>query len=244
MIKFIIASLVFGFPLVSFAQLSPPKVIALVPPGNNLENENQIEDLCPKSSLSNEACRKERLSPRTWELGVYEGANAKSKFLGKILVTGTPGKGLEALYKPVAGSQIKLPSDSKETDWGYSSFFEFTVSKVAGDWIQLPKRPFVKPVWINIKKDWSKKDAPEMPPEPRELETDTVYSAGSLGDIVITNFSGKEFRYRKENRNDMSCGESKVKVAPADLREFVRPITDLYDKDGHLIVWIKYSRGC
>jgi hypothetical protein len=227
-----------------YAHLSPPQVIALIPPDNNLENENLIETLCPKSSPNLQHCREEKLSAKLWNLTVYEKETKDSKILGKIQITGTPGKGLLAKYIPNEKSPVSFPSDSNGTDWGYSSYFEFTVSNLAGDWLQLPSRPFSNPVWINIKKDWPKKGDLDLRPSPRPLDTELVYSTATLGDIVITKFSAKEFSYRKENPNDMLCGEESKKVSPADLKETIKPIDVLFDKDGHLITWPKYSRGC
>ena len=231
-------------PILAFAHLNPPKVIALIPPGNNLENENLIENLCPKTSSNMKKCREEKLQPKTWELNVYENAKEDSEALGKILIIGIPGRGLKAQFAPVKGVPKDFPSDSSNTDWGYSSFFEFTVSKTEGYWIQLPKRPFPSPVWINIKNDWSKKTEDELLPTPSVLDSETVYSVPNLGDIVITSFKDKNFSYREENSNDMLCGEEPQKIPPEKLKETTRPIDVLYDKDGHLLAWPKYSRGC
>lgn len=228
----------------SFAQLSPPQVIALIPPDINLENENLIESLCPKSLPNQKSCRDEKLRPRTWRLSVYERANANSRLLGSVLVEGTPGKGLKAQFVANGQSPINLPPDSKGTDWGYSSYFEFTVADVIGDWIQLPKRPFPAPVWINIKREWQKLGEPGLIPNPNPLGTETVYAVPSLGNIIITKFSEKDFRYRPENANDMLCGEEPKSIPPSQLKETVKPISILFDKDGHLVAWPAYSRGC
>ena len=164
------------FSTLAHAHLNPPQYIALVPPDNNLEYENRIEELCPKTLPNVAKCKEEKLRAKTWTIKVYENASVDSKSLGKILVTGIPGKGLTAQYAPIEGTPKDFPSDSKNTDWGYSSFFEFTVSKTNGDWIQLPKRPFQTPVWINLNKDWHKKNDSEILPTPQTLETDTVYT--------------------------------------------------------------------
>jgi hypothetical protein len=189
-------------------------------------------------------CREEALRAKTWSLSVYEKPSADSKSLGKIHIIGTPGKGLKAQFIPVGGTPEEFECDSKGSDWGYDSFFEFTVSQVEGDWTQLPKRPFQSPVWINLKKDWSTKRANEVLQFPIALRTETVYTVENLGDIVITGFNGKNFSYRLENENDMLCGEDPQKIPSEELKLITKPIDALYDKDGHLIAWPKYTRGC
>lgn len=231
-------------PSLSHAYLNPPQTISLVPPDNNLENENQIERLCPKASPDVQKCRQEKLGPQTWVLNVFESPSAASQTPGRILITGIPGKGMNAQYEQKGQKPVPFVSDSKETDWGYSSFFEFTVSDMAGDWIQLPKRPFAHPIWINIKKDWQKKGDLDLRPTPKPLETEMVYTTGELGNIVITKFFELQFSYRKENANDMSCGEEPKKISPNDFTESVKPIEKLFDKDGHLIAWPAHTRGC
>lgn len=231
-------------PLLAYAHLNPPKFIPLIPPDNNLEAFNQLEKLCPSTSPDVADCRADKMKPKTWTLTVYEKASKDSKILGKVLVIGSPSEGLKALYVPVKGSPQNFPSDSSNSDWGYSSYFEFTISQTEGDWIQLPKRPFEKPVWININKDWPKKNEEEIYPFPRKLSIDVVYETPTLGDIVILGFSGNSFSYRHENSNDMLCGEEPLEIPPERLKPKTKPIEALYDKDGHLIAWPKYSRGC
>ena len=232
------------FPLIGHAQLNPPQVISLVPPDNNLENENLIETLCPSAASNSKACRAEKLAAKTWKLNVYEKAAPDSKILGQIEIIGTPGKGLEAKFIQSDQAAIGFPPDSNGTDWGYSSYFEFTVKDVSGDWIQLPARPFSAPVWINIKKDWPAQGTLDQRPVPHSLNTEIVYSVRDLGDVVFTKFTKKDFIYRKENPNDMLCGEEPKKIPAADLKEKTKPVEVLFDKDGHLLAWPKYLRGC
>lgn len=232
------------FSSVTFAHLHPPQTIKLIPPDNNLENENRIEELCPKSLKNSEACRKEKLAAKTWTLNVYEKPDLSSRRLGEIHVIGTPGKGMLARFAPLGKSPIDFPSDSTGTDWGYSCYFEFTASDVKGDWTQLPKRPFPEAVWINIKKDWPVQGDFDLRPTPQPLDVDSVYTVKSLGSIVVTKFSGKEFSFRKENANDMSCGNDPKEISPAELKESTKPISILFDSDGHLIAWPTYCRGC
>ncbi len=231
-------------PFLSFAYLNPPRVISLIPSDHNLENENQIETLCPKTSVNFESCKKEKLRPRIWSLKIYETPDAQSQAIGKIQITGIPGKGLRAQYLPEGKAPMDFPSDSKGTDWGYSCYFEFTVVDEKGDWFQLPKRPFPKSVWINPKIDWGKGGDLSTSFTSRPLDNETVYNAGALGNIVITKFSASEFRFRKENVNDMSCGNEPKNISPIELKEITKPISTLFDKDGHLIVWPAYCRGC
>lgn len=244
LLKKLLFAIGFVLPTYAFGQLNPPQVISLVPPDNSLENENLIETLCPATSVNLKTCRKEHLASKTWKLNAFEKPSADSKIFGQIEITGKPGKGLDAKFIETGKAAVNFPSDSNGTDWGYSSYFEFTVRNISDDWIQLPARPFSSPVWINIKKEWPKQGELDLRPTPQVLNTETVYSVRDLGDIVITKFSKKEFSYRKENPNDMLCGEEQKKNSPAELKELTKPIDVLYDKDGHLLAWPKYLRGC
>ncbi|WP_413578614.1 hypothetical protein ACLVWU_08765 [Bdellovibrio sp. HCB290] len=139
---------------------------------------------------------------------------------------------------------VDFPSDSNGTDWGYSCYFQFTVSDVKGDWIQFPKRPFSSPVWVNLRKDWAKnyKDGQNVLLSP--LEEEVVYLVKNHKKIVITKFKGTKFNYRSENANDMNCDGEPKEVPSEELKESIKPISDLFDEDGHLVAWPAYCRGC
>jgi hypothetical protein len=249
--QLLLAFILMGTPAASWGFLNPPQFIALMPPGANevLERENQIDTLCPPKAADHEKCRTEKLKPQSWNLNVYQDKSASSKKLGVIVITATPGKGVKAIYTDAAKKSVPLESDTGAGDWGYSSYFEFGLNNAQGDWLQLPKRPFPTPVWINLKAEWPTKNKPgevikEIFPTADKMETGTPYTAGKLGSIVITQFSGQNFSFRKENPNDMLCGEEPVKVPASDLKTTTKPIGDLFDGDGHLIAWTTHSRGC
>lgn len=231
-------------PLSSFALLNPPEFVSLVPPGayTVLEKENQLTQLCSQNDpLKVEKCKEENLKPQSWSVSVYAEPKKDSKTLGKLILTATPGKGMTAEFQDNANKTWTVLSDSKQTDWGYSSFFEFSIRDKKGDWLQLPKKPFQNPVWINLKTTWPNE---EIPREPSSMEPGTVYTVEGLGDIVITTFKGYTFTYRMENKNDMLCGDEPAVVPKSEIKEFTKPVDLLYNSDGHLIAWIKYSRGC
>lgn len=234
-------------PCFGFSLLNPPQYISLMPSeaGEVLERENQIDTHCPKETTKDiKACKEEKLKPQKWQLTVFQEPKMESKKLGLIVITATPGKGVIAEFVDSNKKSVPFESDSKGTDWGYSSYFEFTVKDIKGDWIQLPRRPFPQPIWINIKAEWPIKGPHGYLPTPSPMNSESVYSAGALGDIVITQYSGTKITFRKENENDMPCGEE-AKTIPAEmLKETTKPIESLYDSEGHLIAWLKNPRGC
>jgi len=239
--------LLFALPAVSLGFLNPPQFISLMPPGAHevLERENQIENLCPKNKPSFAKCRADVLKPQSWALPVYKEKYETSQRLGMIVITATPGKGVAAVFTDTGKKAVPFKSDSDQTDWGYSSYFEFSLNDIQGDWLQLPKRPFPTPVWINLKIAWKALDKPDaLFPAPTAIEVDRIYAAGKLGNIVITKFDKQSFTFRKENKNDMLCGDEPTQVSPQELKMQTRPISELYDGDGHLIAWIAYARGC
>lgn len=243
----ILFSIIVGIHFQSRAHLNPPQIISLIPPGAHevLERENLLTTLCPPKSTRNlNKCRSEKLKPVTWELTLYKEASPKSSKVGNIRITAIPGKGVQAEYSTDQKQWHPLKSDSTQTDWGYSSYFEFTVKDIRNDWIQLPRRPFPEPVWINLKRDWPLRNADEVLPLPAELQTDFVYSVEPLGNIVILNFSGQNIVYRNENKNDMLCGDEPQPVSAKELKEFTKPVDVLFDTDGHLKAWPAYPRGC
>lgn len=249
--KYLIVLILTVVPAISFGFLNPPQFIGLIPPGAHqvLERENQIAELCPIKNTDHEKCRAENLKPQSWSLNVYQDKSSSSKKLGTIFITATPGKGIEAVFTGDDKKTVPLNSDSKQTDWGYSSYFEFSLTDVQGDWLQLPKRPFATPVWINLKADWKTTEKPgkeiaSIFPTPASMEAETIYSVKKLGNVVITKFEGKTFTYRNENPNDMLCGDEPKKIPPGDLKTQTKPISELFDEDGHLIAWVAYSRGC
>lgn len=225
-----------------------PQYVRLKPKdsGAKIALLNKKDDkVCPlKSGASTEEvfayqkCRRKNYKPLVEKINVYSDPNSSSKLLGQIVVTITMEDGTSGKFV-TKGSEESMEPDSKGTDPGYDGYFEFTVSQVSGDWIQLPKRPFEKPVWINLKKDWGTARAPEVQP----LGIGTVVDS-PFGKIVALDFTETEFVYRNEGASSSVCGEEATDDSPEDLKEHRVPLKEIYDSDGHLLLWSKYTRGC
>lgn len=238
------------FPAVSWAHLSPPQIISLIPPGalETLELENTAHNQClsaKKAGQDPEKCRAEKLkqlesgAERIWEISLYETPDLTAAKLGRVRIEALPGKGLEATFIDKDDQRVGLKPESANSDWGYGNYFQFTVSAVQGEWLQLPKGTLGRPAWMNLKKDWKTEDVPQ----PEALETDRVYTS-PLGDIVFLEFSKSEFSYRAENENDLPCGEEPKEIPPERLKTSKKPLEVLFDSTGRLKAWIKYARGC
>lgn len=229
------------------ALLNPPMIISLVPPGGYevLEMENQIDRLCPEKDLNlKEKCKAEKLKEKKWDIDIYEQADLKAKKMGVITIKVIPGKGIQAQIETQDKKNFDLLSETENSDWGYGSYFQFTVSAVKGDWVQLPKKGLMPAFWFNLKHQWGSDKSTEIIPQPELLAADMVYDSKKHGSIYIIKFQGNNLIYREENENDMLCGEEQKKIDPEKLKEFTKPIEEFYNEEGRLNLWIKYSKGC
>lgn len=225
------------------AATSAPLIVSLVPPGalQVLDAKDLLDDLCPpKNGKADLVCRKEKMASKVYNLSLYEAPSLDAKKTGRIVLTVTPGKGIVAQFIDDKNKSITFDSDSNG-NWNYNSYFEFSVKESKGDWVLLPKRPFASDVWINRKSEWSSKS--EALPVPEKIKPG-MYSSKTLGDIVITRLTAAAVTYRMENANDMGCGEPPVKITPAQLKTWTKPLDVLFDADGHLTAWNAHPEGC
>jgi hypothetical protein len=201
-----------------------------------LENQNRIDRLCPPTQPQalREACRRERLSPRTWTLDVREHPSLSSARTGSIRITATPGSGLTFAYAGQDGTVQFLP-DLFDADWGYGPYFHQTYRDRRGSWFELPKGPLPGPGWIDMSR---------LGPVPdvRDIEAGQVYLLNSESFFLIGIREGS-VTFRPEQPADQWCREGEPPaLTPFQARTF--PVRELYDADGHLILKIKYLRGC
>lgn len=232
-------------PLVAFGE--GIKTIQLFPsdPTNKFLHEaNKIKQVCPERKNDSPAefrrrnkCYDENMKPVQQTIDLYESADFKSKIVGQIQVTIGLENTTKITYKYGKHSGDYEP-DSEGTDDGYSGYYLYTVAAESGDWIQLPKEPFDKPVWINLSKAWGA----EWAPKPQPIDKD-IYES-HLGAIVITKIEGKTFTYRRENEADMNCTGEKIDDSKLNMETFTKDISELYDRNGHLTLRHKYPRGC
>lgn len=230
-----------------------PKYIQLKPKDSSTKIDllnKRDNKICPlmdgasiEENIAFQKCRRKNYKSLVERINVYGVPSLSSKLLGQIIVTITMEYGTSGKFM-AKGIEKAMDPDSRGTDPGYDGYFEFTVSDVSGDWIQLPKRPFEKPVWINLKEDWGAARAPEV----QYLGIGTVVDS-PFGDVVTLDFTETEFVYRNEGSSSSGCGEeseneSPAEESPEDLKEHRVPLKEIYDFDGHLLLWSKYTRGC
>ncbi len=217
-----------------FLRLVPPRSVEV------LERENLITKLCPAALGAEKlkSCREEKLKPMSWELRVFSEPKDSAATLEKIIVTATPGVGLVARYRTKDGKLIEMKPDQFDADFGYGPWFDFTVKAVSGDWVQLPKRPFSKPVWVHPKADWK---LPATSDLLVSLELGTVLKMEGLGHFVVTRIDKGKVSLREETPADMACGEE---VKPVSKPTRTLPIESFFDADGHHKVSTAYTRGC
>ena len=203
-----------------------------------LENENQMANLCPDTLPSDRKsqCEAERRRPKQWEIGVFAIPSEGTHRIGRIIVTATPGRPLVTSFQE-SGSSIQRPfqTDLYLEDWGYGPYFHQTIVEQRGPWFLLPKNPFPAPAWINLN-DISK-----------EFDTQTVEVGGiyelETKSIVIVAYSQSGIVVRQEQPADMWCRDGDPPpLIPSETVEI--KYQDLFDKDGHLKIRIKYVKGC
>ena len=201
------------------------------------ENENQINRLCPKSMSqdSNEKCRKNNLAEKSWTIEAYRSPGNTSEKVGEILITVKPGSSFVASFKDNAGTIRNFETDLYDQDWGYGPLFHQTLLDKKEDWIQIPIKSLDTPVWINPKDNIEYLDI-------ITIAEGHVYLLDGES-IVITKKEGDTLFFRKEQPSDMWCYEGNPpKLKASEIKRI--NVEQLYDSHKHLMLDIKYKRGC
>ena len=204
-----------------------------------LENANRINALCAHTaagSSQRDECRVEMLEPRQYEIKLHAEPHASAGAIGTIVVEATPGSGLRAFFRPTTGAPAtEFVPDLFDVDWGYGPYFHQTLLEQRGPWFLLPADPLPRPAWVNLREFGD--DANLRPVEVGDIVT------GPLGDLFVLGVETGSLRARPEQQADMWCeGDDPPPLNPHT--EVLIPPDELYSKSGHLLVKIKYTRGC
>lgn len=204
-----------------------------------LENENQLETLCSKftkDSADWQKCRKDKLAPQVRLIRLWLGPSGQAALAGSLRLVATPGKGLQAFFVPPAGGAgMEFRPDLYDVDWGYGPFFHMTVLERRAAWFRLPEQPFPANTWINA---LDLGDDPHV----RTLDAGEIVRSPH-GDLFVIGFENGVLRARPEQPPDKWCDTAK----PPPLKpwkELRIPFRDVYSPTGHLLLHIKYTRGC
>jgi hypothetical protein len=203
-----------------------------------LENENQLEPLCGSAEPGNakwQACRAEKLAAKVVVIRLFTGPSERSSSAGSMTIVAKPGDGLHASFTSTGGkTATPFTPDLFDGDWGYGPYFHQTFLARRGTWFLLPAGPFRQRTWFN---------AAELDPEPqvRLLEAGDIVTS-RLGDLFILAIEPGTVRARREQAADMWCDVDPPPLEPFKPQRLA--IRQLYDAKGHLLLRIKYTRGC
>jgi hypothetical protein len=201
-----------------------------------LENGNQLDALCPKQDDAHEECRAAKMAAKLFVVPLWSGPGTASTPSGSLLLLAEPGIGIRTLYvAPTGGKPVAFRPDLFDGDWGYGPYCHQTFLDHKGDWFQLPADPFPTPLWVNLK-DLGEGATIQLVDSERILE-------GPRGDLKVLRIEADALVVRPEQEADMWCD---LPPAPP-LKPWTErriPRRALYSKTGHLVISIKYTRGC
>ena len=162
--------------------------------------------------------------------------DSSSHRIGDLIVVVVPGRGLTSHFR-VVGAQRSTPftPDLFLQDWGYGPFFHQTISAQSGNWFRLPRGPWEKEVWV--RREGESEQSSMIP-----LRTgDIIEMKGSSWYVIAA--EPDALLLRAEQPADLWCEEGDPPpVTPAEETRFSRE--ELLDSDGHLVVRLKYLKGC
>jgi hypothetical protein len=203
-----------------------------------LENENRLDELCGAADApapKSRECRDEKMKPRRHVVPLRAVPDVTAPVVGELVVEATPGQGLRAYYRSAPHSEMEFVPDLFDADWGYGPFFHQTVLERRGAWFRLPSGPFSHAVWMNAS-DLA------IEPDVRLLTVGEVVKFRGR-DLVFLGVAQGMARLRPEQSGDMGCEEGEPPISkPAP--EVPIPVEKLYGVTSHLLVDIKYKRGC
>jgi hypothetical protein len=201
-----------------------------------LENENQLNSLCPfdPNSADGYRCRDEKLAVKVHAVTLRARPAVSAAYVGSLLIVSTPGKGLRSFFlTPRGGAPVEFVPDVFDNDWGYGPNFHQTFVERQGTWFRLATVPFPRSTWIN---------ASDLGGEPRlHLLEEGEIVAGPFGDLFILGTDRDVLRARDEQAADR-CGGEDIRLKPYE--EIRIPFSKLYTATGHLLLLPKYLRGC
>ncbi|MFN0117352.1 MAG: hypothetical protein ACKVQC_03540 [Elusimicrobiota bacterium] len=193
-----------------------------------------------------ESCLESSMGQAVYQIDLYEKPEKQSRSIGKIFIRVDKEQGLSYLFAPsdnVPPQSFAL--DDFDPDYGYGNLYH-TALATKGDWVKLPKEPFVAPVWANIGEAFS-----------QELKFRSLLDAGivqlTMADtsgtsVVFTKVEGDRLHARSETPRDMDCedqySETQKKEMARSAKTFIFTLKELLDENGHLRIKTKYSRGC
>jgi hypothetical protein len=204
-----------------------------------LENENRMNELCSHATADTpkwRECRDEKMKPKQHLIPLRGAPRETATSDGALVILATPGQGLRASYRPArGGTATEFVPDLFDVDWGYGPYFHQTFLERRGTWFLLPAVPLPKPAWVNVSGFTNE-------PDVRLLEAGQIIRT-PRGDLVVLGMERGVLRARPQQETDMWCREGD----PPPLKpstEVRIPVEELYSPTGHLLVSIKYMRGC
>jgi len=204
-----------------------------------LENENRLNDLCLHTTAGTtewHECRDDKMKPKQYVLPLRSAPNETATSEGALLIVAVPGQGLRSYYRSArAGTATEFVPDLFDADWGYGPYFHQTFLERRGTWFLLPAAPLPKPAWVDVREFAGD-------PQVRLLGIGEIISTPT-GDVVVLGIERGILRVRPEQNADMWCEEGEP--PPLQPSEEVRvPVDELYGPTRHLLVRVKYTRGC
>lgn len=204
-----------------------------------LENENRLKDLCSHTTADTpawRACRDDKMKPTQYVIHLRSAPHETAASEGALVIVAMPGHGLRAYYRPARGGPVaEFVPDLFDGDWGYGPYFHQTFLERRGAWFLLPAVPLPKPAWVNVSEIANE-------PQVRLLETGEIIKT-PRGDLVVLGMERGVLRARPEQEADMWC-EAGDPPPLKPSKEVRIPVGELYSPTGHLLVGIKYTRGC
>ncbi len=200
-----------------------------------LENENRLDELCVRFKdvpVQREQCRAERMQPKLATITVRDTPAAAGRVKGTILVTYAPGRGLSA-QTSAGGKASAFVPDLFDADWGYGPYFHQTILDRQGSWYRIPIDALGGAGWVNSA-EWT--DDADVKP------VDGIVST-PRGDLVVLGWTDRALRARPEQPADAWC-QSGDPPALKPWQEIRIPLSELFNPGGHLLVTVKYKRGC
>ena len=180
--------------------------------------------------------RRGRTDSLTIELRLFAAPTHTAVRVGAIRLVATPDKDLAAFFVPGDNRPVRqFQPDLYDADWGYGPYFHETYLDRRGPWFLLPEGPFPKGAWL---------DSRELAPEPvvQTLEPGAIVRTPRR-DLYIIGIDASAVRARLEQPTDMWCGGDPVPPLQP-FTTLVIPFSKLYDATGHLVIHVKYTRGC
>lgn len=196
--------------------------------------QTKSEAIKDPSGKCNREAKDAELAKIHAELSIFEEPSLNAKKIGTLQFSASRPNRVEVAFRDLSGKSENLPID---VDRDFGAYYTALAQK--GDWIKIPRKPFPKPVWVQLNNG-------EKARPIKDIDFSLIIETPTFeGQVILEKIENGFYLGRVANDGDDPCqSESEDFI---DLPEFQKiplkiPVKEFFDKDQHVNVRRGYRK--